>query len=173
MKDGYIYIMASVTRTIYIGVTNSLQSRVWQHQHGDTAGFTKRHDIKRLVYWEHYNDIRDAIAREKQLKGWRRSKKNGLIESMNRDWRDLTAELFEQRPVSIVDSETSQTQRVESGHAHTQAHDFQHGHPERSVAESKDRGPGGTRDTRSFDKLRMTAFVRVGAGESLSAFASA
>ena len=97
MKDGFVYVMASETRTIYIGVTNSLERRVWQHQHGEIAGFTKRYALDRLVYWENYRDIRDAISREKQLKGWRRSKKNALIETLNPKWDDLSGQLFGER----------------------------------------------------------------------------
>ncbi len=98
MKDGFVYIMASLTRTLYIGVTNSLTTRVSQHQNGEIPGFTKRYQISRLVYFEHYDDIRDAIAREKQLKGWRRFKKNAL----NPDWKDLTDSLFEEEPVGLT-----------------------------------------------------------------------
>jgi len=65
MRDGFVYIMASITRTLYIGVTNGLERRAWRHQHGELPGFTKRYDLKRLVYFEYYEDIRDAITREK------------------------------------------------------------------------------------------------------------
>jgi putative endonuclease len=137
MKDGFVYILASVTRTIYIGVTNSLVARVWQHQEANISGFTKRYDVKRLVYFEYYEDIRDAISREKQLKRWRRSKKNALIESKNPNWEDLSPTL-EQQPRLLTR------------------------HPERSEAESKDRVQGQNPDTRSLDRLGMTAAAAFG-----------
>ena len=87
--------MANKTRgTIYIGVTNDLVVRVDQHQVAETKGFTQRYRLDRLVYYESFEDIRDAIAREKQLKGWRREKKNALIETQNPKWNDLSLELL-------------------------------------------------------------------------------
>jgi putative endonuclease len=92
------YILSSLTRTLYIGVTNSLTVRTWQHNSNEEGGssFTRRYDILRLVYFEYYEDIRDAIAREKQLKRWRRLKKNALIEKMNPDWNDSSGMLKQQ-----------------------------------------------------------------------------
>lgn len=92
MSDYYVYIMASVSRVLYIGVTNGLERRVFEHQHKLVAGFTSKYNVTRLVYYEDFGDIRDAIAREKQLKGWRREKKITLIESLNPKWRDLSAD---------------------------------------------------------------------------------
>jgi putative endonuclease len=82
--------MASYSRTLYIGVTNNLQRRVLEHKnklHDDS--FTAKYNINRLVYFEDTNDIHAAIEREKQLKRWRREKKNWLIEQLNPAWRDL------------------------------------------------------------------------------------
>lgn len=95
MKEYFVYIMTNKGRTtLYIGVTNSLMRRVSQHRHGEIAGFSKRYNTNRLVYYESYNDVRDAIAREKQIKGWSRSKKEDLIVGMNSEWMDLgTTEL--------------------------------------------------------------------------------
>ncbi len=94
MKTFYIYMMTNRSRVVlYIGVTNSLVRRVWQHQNGDVAGFTKGYRLNRLVYYESFNDPRDAISREKELKGWRRSKKNALVETLNPKWADLSAML--------------------------------------------------------------------------------
>jgi putative endonuclease len=90
--DCYVYIMANRWKTIYTGVTAALESRVWQHKTKAEDGFTSRYGIDRLVYYEHTNSIHDAIAREKQIKGWRRAKKVILIESMNPGWKDLAAE---------------------------------------------------------------------------------
>jgi len=80
---------------LYTGITNSLVRRVWQHQNGETDGFTKTYKVIRLVYYECLNDRRDAIAREKEIKGWRRDKKNALVEKMNPKWADLSPMLFQ------------------------------------------------------------------------------
>lgn len=85
----YVYIVANEWRTIYVGVTNDLDRRMWEHRNKAVPGFTARYDLNRLVYYEHFTDIRDAIAREKQIKGWKRSKKVALIDSMNPEWKDL------------------------------------------------------------------------------------
>jgi putative endonuclease len=82
--------MSNRTHVLYIGVTNDLENRVGQHQVRGTPGFTERYHLIRLVYFEAYDRIADAIAREKQLKGWRRSKKIALIESLNPQWSDLS-----------------------------------------------------------------------------------
>ncbi len=91
-KQYYVYIMASRSRALYTGVTNDLQQRVYQHQHHVSPGFTSRYDVTRLVYYEVTRDIRSAIAREKQIKGWLRAKKVSLIESVNPRWEDLSAD---------------------------------------------------------------------------------
>ena len=84
-----MYIMAGYRRTTYVGVTSDLVRRICEHQQGLKPGFTTRYAIKRLVYYESGQDVRAAIAREKQIKAWRRSKKVALIESANPDWQDL------------------------------------------------------------------------------------
>jgi putative endonuclease len=89
MKRSYVYIMASETRTLYIGVTNNLERRVLEHKQKLVEGFTKQYDVTRLVYFEEFSEIRNAITREKQLKGWRRAKKLDLITAQNPLWRDL------------------------------------------------------------------------------------
>ena len=90
MKNYYIYIMANKTNTtIYIGVTSDLIKRVWEHKNKLVDGFTKRYNVNKLVYYEETTDVNSAIAREKQLKGWNRAKKNKLIESTNPNWDDL------------------------------------------------------------------------------------
>ena len=86
----YVYILANRTRRLYIGVTGNLVRRLFEHRTGIKTGFAHRYNIQRLVYWESTIDPRIAIAREKQLKGWRREKKIHLIESMNPDWEDLS-----------------------------------------------------------------------------------
>src|SRR2546430_16658897 len=100
MIRGYwIYIMASRSRVLYTGVTNDLARRVNEHKQSLIACFTRRYRITRLVYFEEYGDIRDAIAREKQIKGWVRSRKIKLIEERNPIWDDLAESLF-QKPIS-------------------------------------------------------------------------
>jgi len=90
VKQYYVYIMSSRSRNLYTGVTNNLERRVWQHKNGLLKGFTSQYRIERLVYFEAGNDIRVAISREKQIKGWLRSKKIALIESRNPTWADLS-----------------------------------------------------------------------------------
>ena len=86
----YVYMMTSKLNTVlYIGVTNDLIRRVYEHKAGFTTGFTKRYHIHKLVYYEEYSYMYDAISREKQLKKWTREKKNNLIVSFNPDWEDL------------------------------------------------------------------------------------
>ena len=92
--DFHVYILANRWKTIYTGVTSALETRVWQHKTKAVEGFTARYGIDRLVYFEHFTDIYDAIAREKQIKGWRRAKKVALIESMNPGWKDLAADWY-------------------------------------------------------------------------------
>ena len=91
MHDYYVYILASKSRALYIGVTNNLERRLFEHRQKLIPGFTSKYNISRLVYFELFGEVRDAIAREKQLKGWRREKKIALIESLNPSWQELTA----------------------------------------------------------------------------------
>jgi putative endonuclease len=86
----YVYIMANASKMLYTGVTNNLERRVTEHKQHYIKGYTAKYDITRLIYYETFRDIDYAIAREKQIKGWLRSKKIALIESMNRDWHDLS-----------------------------------------------------------------------------------
>jgi putative endonuclease len=88
-KKYWVYVVASRTGTLYIGMTNNLYVRVMQHKSGTIEGFSRKYHCNRLVYWESFDDVLKAIDREKQLKGWRRMKKIVLIESMNRRWEDL------------------------------------------------------------------------------------
>ncbi len=87
----YVYMLASHRNgTLYIGVTNDLSRRIWEHRTGADNGFTKKHCIQTLVWYETFGDINDAIAREKQLKGWNRDWKIRLIEEHNSGWNDLS-----------------------------------------------------------------------------------
>ena len=88
----YVYMMANASRMLYVGVTSDLEKRMWQHKKNEYAGFTQKYDLKRLVYYEPFGDIRAAIAREKQMKGWVRSRKVALIRKFNPKWRDLAEE---------------------------------------------------------------------------------
>ena len=95
MNYYYIYILSTWdNKTIYIGVTNNLYRRVQEHKSKTIEGFTKRYNLKKLVYFEKFTDIRQAIKREKELKGWLRAKKNKLIESLNPNWLDLSIEYY-------------------------------------------------------------------------------
>jgi len=94
----YVYILASRSRVLYTGVTNRLLHRVKQHRDGVVPGFTSRYRIHRLVYFEIFHDVRIAIAREKEIKGWSRAKKVVLIEKRNTAWEDLAVDLFSKFP---------------------------------------------------------------------------
>ena len=89
----WVYILASKPQgTLYIGVTNDLLRRVWEHREGLIPGFTKTYGVKSLVYWEEFDEILDAISREKRLKRWRRDWKRSLIETSNPHWADRFSE---------------------------------------------------------------------------------
>jgi putative endonuclease len=96
MKTYYVYIMSSKSGTLYTGMTSDLEKRVYQHKNKLVEGFTKKYDVNRLVYFEETDDVDSAIAREKQIKGWRRSKKIDLIKSTNQKWTDLSEDWFEE-----------------------------------------------------------------------------
>jgi putative endonuclease len=89
-KQYYVYIMTNRSGTLYVGVTNNLERRVYEHKTKQIEGFTKKYHLTKLAYYEAGADIREAIAREKQLKGWGRSKKLALIGSLNPKWDDLS-----------------------------------------------------------------------------------
>ena len=95
--DYWVYILTSKhCSTLYIGVTNDLECRVAEHKLGEVSGFTRRYQLNHLVWFEHFQDIEEAIAKEKRLKGWLRSKKNALIEKKNPRWLDLSADWGQQ-----------------------------------------------------------------------------
>jgi putative endonuclease len=93
VRGGFVYILASKSGVLYTGVTCSLDSRIVQHRFKLVEGFTKKYNVSRLVHYERFADIRAAIAREKQIKGWLRKKKIALIESSNPTWKDLAAHI--------------------------------------------------------------------------------
>jgi putative endonuclease len=93
-KQFYVYILANDTNTVtYTGVTSDIKRRVYEHKEKFVEGFTKKYNINKLVYYEIFGDVVNAIAREKQIKGGSRNNKIKLIESMNKDWHDLYYEL--------------------------------------------------------------------------------
>ncbi|MFH0919459.1 MAG: GIY-YIG nuclease family protein [Fibrobacterota bacterium] len=103
IKDYYVYILASYKKgTLYIGMTNDLQRRVNEHKADLNDGFTKKYKVHKLVHFEHTNNVNSAIAREKQLKRWKRDWKIKLIEETNPDWNDLS-----KNPEQVVDSASS------------------------------------------------------------------
>jgi putative endonuclease len=95
-----VYLLASRCRVLYTGITNSLEGRFREHRLGETEGFTKRYRVHCLVCFECYRDVRAAIAREKEIKGWRREKK-ALIEAANLTWEDLAPESEETADPSL------------------------------------------------------------------------
>jgi putative endonuclease len=94
MRVYYVYIMASRSRVLYTGVTNDLARRVYEHKRSLVPGFTSRYRITRLVYFEEFEDVRDAIAREKEIKGWVRARKIRLIEDRNPTWENRADRWF-------------------------------------------------------------------------------
>ncbi|MGI6783507.1 MAG: GIY-YIG nuclease family protein [Aminivibrio sp.] len=92
----YVYLLANIKNTVlYIGITNNLKRRVYEHKHGLVEGFTKKYRVHKLVHYEEVNDVNVAISREKELKAWRRAKKNTLIEKENPEWNDLSSGWYE------------------------------------------------------------------------------
>ena len=95
MKSGYVYILASKRNgTLYVGVTSDLVKRMWEHRNNFVDGFTKRYGVHKLVWYEEYDNIEDAIAREKAIKRWRREWKLRRIEKLNPAWRDLYEDIL-------------------------------------------------------------------------------
>ena len=90
-RGGYVYILSSRSRRLYVGVTNNLERRLYKHKQKLVPGFTKRYNIDRLVYFEQSDDMMSVIIREKQIKGWLRQKKLDLIASTNPIWENLSA----------------------------------------------------------------------------------
>ena len=94
-KTSYVYIMSSASRrALYTGITVHLNKRVFEHKNNLIEGFTSKYKCHRLVYFETFHNVVDAIAREKEIKGWRREKKNKLVESLNPEWKDLAKDWY-------------------------------------------------------------------------------
>ncbi len=93
LKKYYVYVLTNWNDCVmYVGVTNDLARRLHEHERGLIEGFTKKYNVHKLVYFEQTDDIKAAIGREKQIKGWTRARKNELVETMNPQWRDLREE---------------------------------------------------------------------------------
>ena len=90
----YVYILGGYSGTLYIGMTGNLCRRIWQHKEHATEGFTAKHNVTRLLYFETYHEVLNAIAREKQLEEWARAKKIALIEKDNPRWEDLSGDWY-------------------------------------------------------------------------------
>ena len=90
----YLYIMANRSRTIYVGVTNNIERRVLEHKEKRVPGFTAKYNIGRLVFYQRFPNINEAIQAEKKVKAWRREKKIALIEAENPHWKDLAADWY-------------------------------------------------------------------------------
>ena len=91
MRRYYVYILTNWNdKVMYIGMTNDLQRRLYEHKNEFIEGFTKRYKVHKLVYFEETTDVKAAIEREKQLKGWLRKRKNELVETTNPEWKDLS-----------------------------------------------------------------------------------
>jgi len=90
-RSYYVYLLANANnRVLYTGITNNMKRRLFEHKHGLVEGFTKKYRVHKLVYFEETNDVNTAIAREKEIKGWIRAKKNALVEKENPSWSDLS-----------------------------------------------------------------------------------
>ena len=99
MYTYFVYLLTNMKRNVmYVGVTNDLEKRVGEHRAGEGGAFTRQYRVSTLVYSEEHSLIEDAIAREKQIKGWRRSKKNALVETVNPTWADLLESRGEKGP---------------------------------------------------------------------------
>lgn len=89
MKKYYIYILTNHSKTLYIGMTGDLRRRIAEHKEGRGGEFTRKYQVKQLIYFEEYDDVRYAIERETRLKGWTRKKKLDLIATMNPEWKEI------------------------------------------------------------------------------------
>jgi putative endonuclease len=98
-----VYILGSITGTLYVGITSNLHFRVRQHKEHTFRGFTAKYEVERLLYYETCGEVTNAIKREKQPKGWRREKKIALIEKLNPQWQDLSRGWYDKPPVASFD----------------------------------------------------------------------
>ncbi|MCW5853212.1 MAG: GIY-YIG nuclease family protein [Anaerolineae bacterium] len=92
-RNFYVYMLTNASRMLYTGMTNNLARRIYEHKHKLVEGFTSQYNLTTLVWYEATTDVRSAIQREKEIKGWRRSKKIALIDALNPMWRDLSEDI--------------------------------------------------------------------------------
>ena len=102
MRHFHVYILASKSRVLYTGITSDLWHRVWEHKNNVFLGFTRKYRVHRLVYFETFKYVDNAIKREKEIKGWLRAKKIALIEAENPTWEDLSEEWFDGKDVKRI-----------------------------------------------------------------------
>jgi putative endonuclease len=114
MRRYYVYIMSSKSRVLYIGITNDIWRRAWEHKNDIPPGFTSKYRVHRLVYFESFKYVGNAIAREKHLKGWLREKKVALIRSSNPTWEDLSESWFDGKNVLHIQLSASEKQVLRS-----------------------------------------------------------
>jgi putative endonuclease len=102
-KQYWLYMVTNRWKNVlYTGMTNDLPKRVWQHKNKAVPGFTKKYNCDRLVYFEEFGEVDQLIARENQVKGWKRVRKNALVEAMNPDWIDLAADWFDDSAKGVL-----------------------------------------------------------------------
>ena len=95
----YVYFLTNYNnKVLYIGVTSNLEQRLWEHKNKTVKGFSSKYNTTKLVYFEQFSDIVNAISREKQLKGWSRNKKDFLVNKMNSEWKDLSLSWYNEDP---------------------------------------------------------------------------
>ncbi len=100
MKHYFVYILSNNNKTLYVGFTDILARRIYEHKLAIIDGFTKKYNVNRLVYYETYPTLKSAVIREKQLKNWHRQWKINLIESVNKEWKDLYPQIAD--PINIL-----------------------------------------------------------------------
>ena len=99
MKEFFVYFMTNHNnKVLYVGVSSNLEARIWQHKNKMIEGFTEKYNVTKLVYFEPFSDGRNAIQREKQIKNWKRSKKDFLVNKMNPEWKDLSLDWYQKDP---------------------------------------------------------------------------
>lgn len=104
MKTYHVYIISNSSRMLYVGVTNDLQRRMFEHKGKLVPGFSQKYNLHQLVYWESFGNIKDAITRDRVIKGWLRTRKVVLIREMNPEWKDLAEDWFKTTPCQNLSS---------------------------------------------------------------------
>jgi putative endonuclease len=134
----YVYIVASRSRVLYVGMTNDLERRVFDHKAKRMPGFTARYNVTRLVYYQSFPSPWQAIEAEKKIKGWTRAKKIALIESMNKEWRDLAEDW--RSPAPNVNTRSATARQVPPPPARQMSSPSTAGHSERSEESPRSNG---------------------------------